>query len=142
MKSNHKFEKYMSLICFCKSDGQIWLHMIEMILNSNICFPSSNWFSVLANYLEISLSDAETHGEGRARFTDFKLEMRTNMPVFKMKEVSVRRRYSDFKVSRLQIVIITPNLKPTWRDRKSNQLMHDKIQVWVLKTECIFSLRQ
>eukprot|EP00090_Calanus_glacialis_P035930 TRINITY_DN61277_c0_g1_i1.p1 TRINITY_DN61277_c0_g1~~TRINITY_DN61277_c0_g1_i1.p1 ORF type:complete len:162 (+),score=32.20 TRINITY_DN61277_c0_g1_i1:129-614(+) len=54
-------------------------------------------YSPPANYLEISLADSQTHGEGRARFTDFKLEMRTNMPVFKMKESSVRRRYSDFK---------------------------------------------
>eukprot|EP00092_Neocalanus_flemingeri_P007225 GFUD01007804.1.p1 GENE.GFUD01007804.1~~GFUD01007804.1.p1 ORF type:complete len:162 (+),score=22.98 GFUD01007804.1:241-726(+) len=54
-------------------------------------------YSPPANYLEISLNDAQTHGEGRARFTDFRLEMKTNMPVFKMKESSVRRRYSDFK---------------------------------------------
>ena len=52
----------------------------------------------VANYLEISLSDPQTHGEGRARFTDWRLEMRTNVPVFKVKESAVRRRYSDFKV--------------------------------------------
>ena len=34
----------------------------------------------------------------RARWTDYKLEMRTNVPIFKVKEASVRRRYSDFKV--------------------------------------------
>ena len=77
------------------------LHKIEIISNSNICFSLSDRFLFLANYLEISLSDARTHGEGRARFTDFKLDMKTNMPVFKMKDSSVRRRYSDFKVSRL-----------------------------------------
>ena len=34
----------------------------------------------------------------RARWTDYKIEMRTNVPVFKVKEATVRRRYSDFKV--------------------------------------------
>merc|ERR1711878_196684 len=50
-----------------------------------------------ANYLEIILSDPVTHGESRARWTDYKIEMRTNVPVFKVKEATVRRRYSDFK---------------------------------------------
>ena len=34
----------------------------------------------------------------RTRWTDYKIEMRTNVPVFKVKDASVRRRYSDFKV--------------------------------------------
>ena len=34
----------------------------------------------------------------RGRWTDYKIEMRTNVPIFKVKEASVRRRYSDFKV--------------------------------------------
>ena len=37
-----------------------------------------------ANYLEISVNDPVTHGEGRTRFTDFRMEMKTNMPVFKV----------------------------------------------------------
>ena len=36
----------------------------------------------------------------RTRWTDYKVEMRTNVPVFKVKDASVRRRYSDFKVRR------------------------------------------
>ena len=39
---------------------------------------------VPANYLEISVNDPVTHGEGRTRFTDFRMEMKTNMPVFKV----------------------------------------------------------
>jgi len=54
-------------------------------------------YSPPANYLEISVNDPVTHGEGRTRFTDFRMEMKTNMPVFKLREVSVRRRYSEFK---------------------------------------------
>ena len=39
----------------------------------------------------------------RARWTDYKIEMRTNVPVFKVKEATVRRRYSDFKVRLVNI---------------------------------------
>ena len=55
-----------------------------------------------ANYLEIILSDPKTYGENRQRWTDYKIEMRTNVPIFKVKEASVRRRYSDFKVQSKQ----------------------------------------
>ena len=30
------------------------------------------------------MNDPVTHGEGRTRFTDFRMEMKTNMPVFKV----------------------------------------------------------
>ena len=45
-----------------------------------------------ANYLEISVNDPVTHGEGRTRFTDFRMEMKTNMPVFKVSESGWRMR--------------------------------------------------
>ena len=32
------------------------------------------------------MNDPVTHGEGRTRFTDFRMEMKTNMPVFKVKD--------------------------------------------------------
>jgi len=54
-------------------------------------------YSPPANYLEITVHDAKTQGEGRKRFTDYKVSLRTNLPVFKVKEASVRRRYTDFK---------------------------------------------
>merc|ERR1719219_1048967 len=54
-------------------------------------------YSPPANFLEIILSDPITHGDNRTRWTDYKVEMRTNVPVFKVKDASVRRRYSDFK---------------------------------------------
>jgi len=49
-----------------------------------------------ANFLEIDILNAETHGIGKKRYTDYEVRMRTNLPVFKVKESSVRRRYSDF----------------------------------------------
>jgi len=54
-------------------------------------------YSPPANYLEITVADAKTYGEGRKRWTDYKVSMRTNLPIFKVKETTVRRRYSDFK---------------------------------------------
>ena len=31
------------------------------------------------------------------RYTDYEVRMKTNLPVFRVKESSVRRRYSDFE---------------------------------------------
>lgn len=49
-----------------------------------------------ANFLEIDVMNPETHGVGKKRYTDYEIRMKTNLPVFKIKESSVRRRYSDF----------------------------------------------
>jgi sorting nexin-3/12 len=50
-----------------------------------------------ANFLEIDVCNPITHGVGKTRYTDYEIRMRTNLPVFKLKESSVRRRYSDFE---------------------------------------------
>ena len=34
--------------------------------------------------------------DGKPKYTDFEVKVRTNLPVFRLKESSVRRRYSDF----------------------------------------------
>ncbi|XP_078492855.1 sorting nexin-12-like [Ciona intestinalis] len=58
----------------------------------------SDAYSLPANFLEIEVSDPVTHGVGwRNRFTDYAIKVQTNLPVFKHKESSVRRRYSDFE---------------------------------------------
>jgi len=49
-----------------------------------------------ANFLEIDIVNAETHGYGKEKYTDYEVRMKTNLPVFKVKECSLRRRYSDF----------------------------------------------
>ena len=48
----------------------------------------------------------------RTRWTDYKVEMRTNVPVFKVKDASVRRRYSDFKVRRDLFWILSVRYSP------------------------------
>ena len=81
------------------------------------------------------MNDPVTHGEGRTRFTDFRMEMKTNMPVFKvtfrtednifpamcsnidfccqqLREVSVRRRYSEFKWLRDEVRVAQLHTRP------------------------------
>jgi len=57
----------------------------------------SDAYSAPANFLEIEVCDAQTHGYGRKRYTDYEVKMSTNLPVFRLKSSSVRRRYSDFE---------------------------------------------
>eukprot|EP00051_Salpingoeca_urceolata_P027368 m.481186 g.481186 ORF g.481186 m.481186 type:complete len:151 (+) comp22077_c0_seq1:205-657(+) len=49
-----------------------------------------------ANFLEIDVCNPQTHGFGRARYTDYEIRVKTNLPVFKLKESQVRRRFSEF----------------------------------------------
>ncbi|VDP94659.1 unnamed protein product [Echinostoma caproni] len=54
-------------------------------------------YSPPANFLEIDVCRPLTHGEGKNRYTDYEVNLRTNLPIFALKESSVRRRYSDFE---------------------------------------------
>ncbi|CAD6588016.1 MAG: Sorting nexin-3 [Cyphobasidiales sp. Tagirdzhanova-0007] len=57
-------------------------------------------YSVPENYLEIEVRDPRTHDFGRKMYTDYEIMCRTNIPAFKVKYSSVRRRYSDFEAFR------------------------------------------
>ncbi|GES99419.1 sorting nexin-3 [Rhizophagus clarus] len=70
-------------------------------------------YGVPENFLEIEVRNPLTHGFGRKMFTDYEIVCRcltrfkcftndlrnnlTNIPAFKLKSSSVRRRYSDFE---------------------------------------------
>ncbi|KOB68303.1 Sorting nexin 12-like protein [Operophtera brumata] len=55
-------------------------------------------YAAPANFLEIDVvNPVTTMGVGKKRYTDYEVRMRTNLPVFKVKESTVRRRYSDFE---------------------------------------------
>ncbi|XP_058470050.1 sorting nexin-3 [Solea solea] len=56
-----------------------------------------------SNFLEIDVSDPQTVGVGRAKFTTYEIRLKTNLPIFKQKESSVRRRYSDFEWLRAEL---------------------------------------
>ncbi len=49
------------------------------------------------NFLEIDVTDPQTHGEGSTMYTDYEIVVSTNIPAFKLKASRVRRRYSDFE---------------------------------------------
>jgi len=49
-------------------------------------------YAVPANFLEVDVINPITHGVANKRYTDYELRLKTNLPVFRVKESSVRRR--------------------------------------------------
>ncbi|XP_076317514.1 sorting nexin-12-like isoform X1 [Tachypleus tridentatus] len=77
-------------------------------------------YAAPANFLEIDVLNPITHGVARKRYTDYEVRMRTNLPVFKMKESSVRRRYSDFEWLRNELerdskIVVPPLPGKAWK---------------------------
>jgi len=54
-------------------------------------------YGIPENFLEIEVRSPITHGIGRKQFTDYEIVCRNNIPAFKLKNSSVRRRYSEFE---------------------------------------------
>ncbi|KAJ3092740.1 Sorting nexin-3 [Quaeritorhiza haematococci] len=54
-------------------------------------------YGIPENFLEIEVKNPQFHGTGRNKFVDYEIICRTNIPAFKLKQSSVRRRYSDFE---------------------------------------------
>ncbi|GEM11773.1 sorting nexin-3 [Rhodotorula toruloides] len=57
-------------------------------------------YSAPENTLEIEVRDPRTQEFGRKMFTDYEIICRTNIPAFRVRYSSVRRRYSDFEAFR------------------------------------------
>ena len=57
----------------------------------SLCADILIWFQV---------KNPRTHGMGRNMYTDYEILCRTNIPAFKLRHSSVRRRYSDFEYFR------------------------------------------
>lgn len=97
-------------------------------------------YAAPANFLEIDVvNPVTTIGLGKKRFTDYEVKMRvrttplittpqnyvctyfqTNLPVFKVKESSVRRRYSDFEWLRNELerdskIVVPPLPGKAWK---------------------------
>ncbi|CAF1987701.1 unnamed protein product [Rotaria magnacalcarata] len=73
-----------------------------------------------ANFLEIEVLNPETHGFAGKRYTDYEVRMKTNLPVFRLKECSVRRRYSDFEWLRKELerdskIVVPPLPSKAWK---------------------------
>ncbi|XP_063675600.1 sorting nexin-12-like [Bolinopsis microptera] len=60
-------------------------------------------YDVPANFLEIDVCNPETHGIANKRYTDYEVRLKTNLPIFRVQECSVRRRYSDFEWLRSEL---------------------------------------
>ncbi|XP_040284783.1 sorting nexin-3 isoform X2 [Bufo bufo] len=56
-----------------------------------------------SNFLEIDVRNPQTVGVGRTRYTTYEVRLKTNLPIFKLKESCVRRRYSDFEWLRSEL---------------------------------------
>ncbi|OAD67573.1 hypothetical protein PHYBLDRAFT_118257 [Phycomyces blakesleeanus NRRL 1555(-)] len=54
-------------------------------------------YGIPENFLEVEVKNPQTHGFGRKMYTDYEILCRTNIPAFKLKHSSARRRYSDFE---------------------------------------------
>lgn len=77
-------------------------------------------YAAPANFLEIDVGTPITHGIGRTRYTDYEVRMRSNLPIFKLKESSVRRRYSDFEWLRTELerdskIVVPPLPGKAWK---------------------------
>lgn len=78
-------------------------------------------YAIPANFLEIDVVDAQTTlTAAKKRYTDYEVRMRTNLPVFKVKESSVRRRYSDFEWLRNELerdskIVVPPLPGKAWK---------------------------
>ncbi|BGP43948.1 Sorting nexin-3 [Rhodotorula kratochvilovae] len=57
-------------------------------------------YSAPENTLEIEVRDPRTQEFGRKTYTDYEIICRTNIPAFRVRYSSVRRRYSDFEAFR------------------------------------------
>lgn len=62
--------------------------------------PPEDMYGVPENFLEVEVRSPLTHGVGRKMYTDYEIVTRTNIPAFKLRYSSVRRRYSDFEYFR------------------------------------------
>ncbi|CAG2116700.1 unnamed protein product [Medioppia subpectinata] len=77
-------------------------------------------YAIPANFLEIDVVNPITHGIARNRYSDYEVRMRSNLPVFKLKESSVRRRYSDFEWLRSELerdskIVVPPLPGKAWK---------------------------
>ncbi|XP_057316005.1 uncharacterized protein LOC130657059 isoform X2 [Hydractinia symbiolongicarpus] len=64
-------------------------------------------------YIQISVRHARTHiDDGKAQFTDYEIELKTNHIAFTIKNSKVRRRYSDFVWLRNRLIKDTMTSDP------------------------------
>lgn len=84
-----------SLICLKRQT----LSFTNASFNTCILFLITHVHSIPStNTLQVR--NPQTHGTSRHMYTDYEIICRTNIPAFKLKHSTVRRRYSDFEYFR------------------------------------------
>ncbi|XP_012553662.2 uncharacterized protein LOC100206094 isoform X1 [Hydra vulgaris] len=86
--------------------------MVDKTIPSDIDRPDIRRFQG-NQFIQISVRHARTHiDEGKAQFTDYEVEIRTNHIAFTIKYSKVRRRYSDFVWLRSRLIKDTQTEAP------------------------------
>ncbi|XP_073432158.1 sorting nexin-3 [Dendrobates tinctorius] len=85
----------------------VWLSMAETVADTRRLHSKpqnlNDAYGPPSNFLEIDVSNPQTVGVGRNRYTTYEVRLKTNLPIFKLKESCVRRRYSDFEWLRSEL---------------------------------------
>ena len=69
-------------------------------LKYEFCSACRLWLSSTDYSSSFQVKNPQTHGTSRSMYTDYEVVCRTNIPAFKLKHSTVRRRYSDFEYFR------------------------------------------
>ncbi|KAJ3287554.1 Sorting nexin-3 [Borealophlyctis nickersoniae] len=92
-------------------------------------------YGIPENFLEIEVRNPEFKGMGRNKFVDYEIVCRTNIPAFKLKQSSVRRRFSDFEwfrdaLERESTRVNIPSLPPKvfFQNRFSDEVIEQRRQ--------------
>ena len=77
----------------------LFLHSNHYTQCCSLLLPSQSRYQAPETDTQ-QVRNPQTHGIGRKMYTDYEVVCRTNIPAFKLKHSSVRRRYSDFEYFR------------------------------------------
>jgi len=82
------------------------------------------------SFLEVEVLNPQTHEFGRKMYTDYEIQVRTNIPAFITENTSVRRRYSDFEAFRemLERESVRVNIPPLPGKVFTNRFNDDVIE--------------
>ena len=105
-----------------------------MIENQRL--PNQSSYSTPENYLELRVKNPiiETPDNGTNGYTTYEVHMKTNLPMFKVKESIVRRRYKDFEIFKSYLErecphVHLPNLPgKVLRNRFSDQVVDTRMK--------------
>ncbi|KAL8807398.1 MAG: hypothetical protein Q9182_000737 [Xanthomendoza sp. 2 TL-2023] len=82
---------------------EIEVHSLHLFLpgrHTQGNFPLCTILPVADSHSLVQVKNPQTHGTHRGMYTDYEIVCRTNIPAFKLKHSTVRRRYSDFEYFR------------------------------------------